>query len=179
MSRIALYVRVSTASQESEGQVLQLREWAEAQGHTIVKVYQDQESGARRRESLDDLMADAHRGRFDMVAFWKLDRLSREGVLATLLYLDNLNRAGIGIYSHQETFLDPRMPFYSVLVAFVAELARMEREAISERTKMGLERARRAGKRLGRHPKDCTCRLHRKRGVLAQAQRDTPGNHPE
>ena len=166
--RVVLYVRVSTEKQELEGQLFDLKEWAAREGHQVVKVYQDILSGARPREALDDLMDHAHKHRFDMVAFWKLDRLTREGVLATLLYLDTLNKLGIGVYSHQESWLNPRMPFYSVVVAVLAELAKMEREAISERTKVGLARARREGKRLGRHPKDCRCKLHwrKNKGII-------------
>lgn len=158
--KVALYVRVSTEKQELENQLLALNDWAAREGHRVVRVYQDTTTGARRREALDDLIADAHKRRFDLVAFWRLDRLSREGVLATLLYLDTLNKLGIGVYSHQESWLNPKMPFYSVVVAVLAELATMERQAISERTKLGLERARRQGKRLGRHTKDCRCKLH-------------------
>lgn len=148
--KVAFYIRVSTDRQETEGQLYELRAWADREHHEIVKVYADVMSGARRRESLDTLLEDAHKGHFEMVAFWRLDRLTREGVIATLLYLDTLNKLNIGIYSHQESWLNPTMPFYSVVVAVVAELAAMERTAISERTKMGLDRARRQGVKLGR-----------------------------
>jgi len=38
----------------------------------------------------------------------------------------------------------------SILLAVLATLAKLERQKISERTKAGLERARRRGKKLGR-----------------------------
>ena len=90
MSKVALYCRVSTDTQESDNQLLELRQWGDSQGHVVVAEYIDIASGARRRERLDDLFDDARRRRFDLVAIWSLDRLTREGPLATLLYLQRL-----------------------------------------------------------------------------------------
>ncbi len=152
MARVALYLRVSTEAQEYDGQRAALMRWAEDAGHTIVAEYTDKMSGARRRENLDLLMQDAPSRRFDMVAFWALDRLSREGVLATLIHLNTLHRQGIETYSHCQPSLNPAMPYYFVAVAMVAEIAEQERQMISARTRMGLEKAKRRGVRLGRPP---------------------------
>ena len=165
MSKVALYCRVSTDTQESDNQLLELRRWAESQGHAVVSEYVDVASGARRRERLDDLFDDARRRRFDLVAIWSLDRLTREGPLATLLYLQRLTTMGIGVYSHQEPYLDPSLPFYESIVAFLADIAKWERARRSERTKAGLQRAVSQGKRLGRPPgkKDSKKRVVRRR----------------
>ena len=164
--RIAIYVRTSTDSQDNENQLIELRAWAVAQGHTIVATYQDVASGARRREQLDDLFDAARRRKFELVAIWSLDRLTREGPLQTLLYLQRLTAMGIRAYSHQEPYLDPSLPFYESIVAFLADIAKWERARRSERTKAGLQRAVKEGKRLGRPPgkKDS-----RKRVVRRQA----------
>ena len=148
--RVALYTRVSTDAQDTTNQVLALREWAIHQGHTIVAEYQDIASGTRRREHLDDLFADARRRKFDLVAIWSLDRLTREGPLQTLLYLQRLTAMGVRVYSQQEPYLDPSLPFYESIVAFLADIAKWERVRRSERTLAGLQRARKQGKRLGR-----------------------------
>jgi len=150
MTRIALYTRVSTGDQDAANQVLELRAWAERQGHTVVAEYQDVASGARRREALDDLFDAARRRRFELVAIWSLDRLTREGPLQTLLYLQRLSALGIKVYSQQEAYLDPSLPFYESIVSFLADIARWERQRRSERTKAGLARAVREGKTLGR-----------------------------
>lgn len=160
MSKVALYLRVSTNDQDPENQVQELRRWAERQGHIIVQEYQDIMSGARRREQLDDLLVEARKGRFDIIAIWSLDRLSREGPLATLLYIQKLSACGVGVYSCQESYLDPGLPFYESIIALLADVARWERQRIVERTLAGLQRARDQGKRLGRHPRDCMCKLH-------------------
>ncbi len=148
--KVALYVRVSTPEQDLDNQLQELRTWAERQGHQVVAEHHDVASGARRREQLDDLFDAAHRHRFEILAIWSLDRLTREGPLATLLYLQRLTAVGVRVYSHQEPYLDPSLPFYESIVAFLADIAKWERQRLSERTKTGLERARRGGKTLGR-----------------------------
>jgi DNA invertase Pin-like site-specific DNA recombinase len=171
MSRVALYARVSTDDQSPLNQIVELRRWAEGQGHRVVGEYVDFASGVRRRERLDDLFDDAHHRRFDIVAIWSLDRLTREGPLATLLYVHRLNALGIKVYSDQEPYLDPRLPFYESIISFLADIARWERERRSERTKAGLRRAIAQGRRLGR-PKGS--RDRRKRVVRRHAYRYVP-----
>jgi len=124
--KICLYCRVSTEEQDPNNQLQELRRWAEGQGYQIYKEYVDFASGARRREHLDDLFNDAHRRKFDVVAIWSLDRLTREGPLATLLYISRLNALGIKVYSHQEPYLDPRLPFYQSIISLLADIARWE-----------------------------------------------------
>ncbi|MBU2008664.1 MAG: recombinase family protein [Chloroflexi bacterium] len=109
--KAAIYARVSTDDQEPANQVLELRRWAEGQGYAVVAEYVDFASRARRRERLDDLFEDAGRHKFGIVAIWSLDRLTREGPLPTLLYIHRLNALGVKVYSHQEPYLDPRLPF--------------------------------------------------------------------
>ena len=72
---------------------------------------------------------------------------------------------GIKVYSHQEAYLDPSLPFYESIIALLADVARWERVRRSERTKAGLEKARKAGKRLGRPPgsKDSRKRVVKRR----------------
>jgi DNA invertase Pin-like site-specific DNA recombinase len=49
--RVAIYVRVSTDSQNTANQRQELEAWAERAGHTVVKVYEDQGiSGAKGRD---------------------------------------------------------------------------------------------------------------------------------
>jgi DNA invertase Pin-like site-specific DNA recombinase len=148
--RVAIYKRVSTDAQDVANQLLELRAWAVHQGHNIVAEYQDIASGARRREQLDDLFDCARRRKFDLVAIWSLDRLTREGPLQTLLYLQRLTTIGVRVYSHQEPYLDPSLPFYESIVAFLADIAKWERARRSERTLAGLRRAVAEGKKLGR-----------------------------
>ena len=154
--RAALYIRVSTDDQKSANQEAQLRQWAKRLGFTVVKVYADTMSGTRNdRAGLIEVLAGAHRRDFDVLLIWALDRLSREGVAEVLKYLKKFEDAGVRVMSHQESWLDTGGPTGELLVSIHAWMAKQERRHISERTKAGLQRARAAGKVLGR-PREIT-----------------------
>src|SRR5947208_9393987 len=109
--RAALYVRVSSDDQKTANQEPQLRQWAKRLGLTVVKVYADTMSGARKdRPELTEALEGAHRREFDVLLIWALDRLSREGVEPVLKYLRRFEQAGVRVLSHQETWLDTRGP---------------------------------------------------------------------
>lgn len=149
--KIALYLRVSTDKQETENQAAQLREFAAKQGWQIVREYCDYESGAKAdRTEFRQLFEDASRRKFDLVLFWALDRLSREGVLQTLTHLNRLEAYGIGFRSYTEQFFDSCGPFKDAVISIMATLAKQERIKRSERTRAGLARVKAAGKALGR-----------------------------
>jgi len=86
----------------------------------------------------------------DLVLFWSLDRLSREGVLQTLNYLNRLSSYGVGYRSFTEQYFDSCGIFREAVIAILATVAKQERLRISERTKARLESARRKGVPLGR-----------------------------
>jgi DNA invertase Pin-like site-specific DNA recombinase len=48
------------------------------------------------REQFKLLFKAVSRREFELVLFWSLDRFSREGVLETLTYLQNLTQYGVG-----------------------------------------------------------------------------------
>lgn len=149
--KIALYLRVSTDKQETENQAVQLREFAAKQGWQIVHEYCDYESGSKSdRAEFQRMFSDASKRRFDLVLFWALDRLSREGVYQTLQHLNRLESYGIGFRSFTEPYFDSCGVFKEAVIAIMATLAKQERVKRAERTKAGLARVKAAGKRLGR-----------------------------
>src|SRR5713101_2742622 len=79
--RAAIYARVSTANngQDPVMQTRELREYCERRGWQLVGEYVDVGiSGAKeKRPELDQMMADAHRRRFDAVVVWRFDRFAR------------------------------------------------------------------------------------------------------
>ena len=85
-----------------------------------------------------------------MVLFWSLDRISRRGVYHTLEILQRLEAAGVKFRALQQPELDTTGPWGPVIVAIFAALAQIERDLLRERTKAGLQRARAAGRQLGR-----------------------------
>jgi DNA invertase Pin-like site-specific DNA recombinase len=152
--KIAIYARVSTDKQDTENQLIQLRDFASKQGWQIIGEYTDYESGSKsERAAFQRMFYDASRRKFDLVLFWALDRLSREGVYQTLQHLNRLESYGIGFRSFTEPYFDSCGVFKDAVIAIMATLAKQERVKRSERTKAGLAMARARGKSLGRPTK--------------------------
>ena len=154
VTTVALYARVSTDKQENANQLDQLRIFAEKQGWQIVAEFVDKVSGSGKKErpQFEKMMLAASQRQFDLLLFWKLDRLSREGVRKTLVYLTRLDSWGVAWRSYQEPYFDSCGQFRDVVISIAATLAEQERISISERTKAGLARAVKAGSVLGRKP---------------------------
>jgi len=152
MNKAAIYVRVSTADQHVESQLYDLRELAARRGFSVVKEYEDRGiSGSKvRRPALDALMADAHRKRFDVVLVAAFDRVARN-VRHFLEVLDELNHLGIDFVSLREN-IDTGGPLGRAMVVIVGAIAQVEKQAIVERVKAGMRRARIEGRQIGRAP---------------------------
>lgn len=149
--KIAIYCRVSTAKQDNENQLAQLQEFAQKQDWQVFDRYIDQESGSTSdRPEFQRMFADASKRKFDLVLFWALDRLSREGVLETLQHLNRLESYGVCYRSYTEPYFDSCGAFKDVILAVMATLAKQERVKRAERTKAGLAVARAKGRTLGR-----------------------------
>jgi site-specific DNA recombinase len=80
--RAAIYARFSTDLQSAasiDDQVRVCRERTEREGHCVVEVYADRAiSGANRVPGIQSLLADAAKGKFDLVYAEALDRISRD-----------------------------------------------------------------------------------------------------
>jgi len=151
--RVALYGRISTRDkgQDVENQLAQLREFAARQGWTLVHEFVDRESGSTAdRTEFQAMFRAASQRKFDVLLFWSLDRLSREGVLETLQHLNRLTSYGVNYRSFTEQYFDSCGIFKDAVISILATIAKQERIRISERVRAGLDRARSKGKRLGR-----------------------------
>src|SRR5438094_8487755 len=149
----AIYARTSTRDrgQDFTNQLFALREFAAKQGWHVHQEYVDQVSGSTdERPAFQQMFQDASQRRFDVLLFWSLDRLSREGVLETLQHLQRLTSYGVAWRSFTEQYLDSTGIFREAVIGILAAIAKQERVRLGERTRAGLERVRREGKRLGR-----------------------------
>ena len=162
--KVALYCRVSMDEsnpedrrfQDLENQLAPLREWASNLGLEVVKEYADKASGANpARPQFREMFKDAHLGLFKAILVWKLDRFSREPMLSTIAYLQELKRRGVAVKSMTESWLDTSQenPVSDVVLAVMAWVAAEERRKISERTKAGIARRRAIGQWKGGRPK--------------------------
>jgi DNA invertase Pin-like site-specific DNA recombinase len=155
MMRVAIYGRVSTkgGKQDAENQLRQLRVFAKSQSWTVVQEFVDRLSGKTAdREQFQSMFQAASKRGFDVLLFWSLDRLSREGTVATLNHLQRLNSYGVGYRSFTEQYLDSTGIFKEAVIGILAAVARQERVRWSERTIAGLQRAKAHG-RVGGRPR--------------------------
>src|SRR5262245_51311037 len=151
--KAAIYTRVSGRSnrQETANQSLQLIDYCQRQGWEYVE-YSDRKTGTTAdRDSFQQMMLDASQRRFDILVFWDLSRLSREGVLRTLHHLALLDKYGVRWKSFTQQYLDSSIPLVKdIAVSIHAAIAADEHDRISNRVRAGLQRAKREGKVLGR-----------------------------
>ena len=151
IARVALYARVSTLNgQDPEMQLRELREYGSRRGWSVAKEYIDQGvSGSKEsRPALNDLMADAHRRKFDAVLVWKIDRFGRS-LKHLVNSLAELGALGVAFVSFGDN-LDLSTPSGRLMFQIIGAMAEFERALIQERVRAGLRNAQAKGKRLGR-----------------------------
>jgi len=153
--KVGIYLRVSTddRGQTVENQRLPLWEFCTAQGWTDVAEYADEASAAdlRGRKEWRRLLDDASKRKLDLVLVWRIDRAFRS-VLDAAQTLERFRAWGVGLRSYQEPWLDTTSPFGEALYYITVAYAQLERGILAERTKAGMDRARRQGKHIGRPP---------------------------
>lgn len=150
--RIALYHRVSTLDQNPALAREELQNAATRHGGQVVLDIEETGSGARNdRPGLQRLMEASRRGQVDAVMVWKLDRFGRSA-LDVLANMRDLDAAGVRFIAiTQGIDIRPGGDAMSRLILGVlASVAEFERDLIRERTKLGMARARAAGKQIGR-----------------------------
>jgi len=152
MTRCAIYARCSTDEQTTANQLDVLRDVARLKGLTIVKEFiDDGVSGARgrdKRKGFDELLKGATRKDFDMIIVWSVDRLGRN-ISDLISFLNEIQSVECDLYLHQNG-IDTSTPTGRLMFGMLSLFADFERSMISERTKAGMERARRQGRRIGR-----------------------------
>ncbi len=147
--RVALYARVSTRDQHPENQLIRLREWAVEKGVEALEFEDAGVSGARtKRPALGALLDSVRRHEVSTVVAVKLDRLARSTRHLCEL-AETFEAAGVDLVVLDQA-VDTRTPAGRLLYQVLGAVAEFERGLIRERTLDGLERARRAGKQLGR-----------------------------
>jgi DNA invertase Pin-like site-specific DNA recombinase len=154
---VAILVRVSTNKQETDRQVNELTKHAKSKGYEIVEICEETISGGAeqdQRHGLNRVEEIARAGQIKKVLVHEVSRLARKNSIAHA-FVEMLDEVGVSLYWHQQSFetLLPngkRNPAAAIMFALLAEMARAERETLSERIKSGLAEARRKGRKLGR-----------------------------
>ena len=147
--RCALYVRISTRRVDQEGglasQLQACQEFLRRQGLRPEEaiVFEEHASGRQtNRPVLRKLLHEAALHRFGNVIVFKLDRLSRGGVVPTFQLLQTLHDHGVRVYSVSESWWDPDNAVHEAVLAILAFATRIESESIAERVSAGIARKR-------------------------------------
>ena len=154
---VAILVRVSTLKQENDRQISELQAYADSKGYEVVEICQEQVSGnadESDRHGLHRAEELARAGALKKVMVHEVSRLARRNSIAHG-FIETLEELNVSLYWHQqgiETLLPngKRNPAAGIMFALLAEMARAERETLSERVRSGLAEARRKGRKLGR-----------------------------
>lgn len=144
------YARVSRLDQRPGMQADEIKLLADRRGWELTGLYVDHGvSGAKdRRPELDRVLAAARRREFDVLVVWRTDRLARS--LPHLVnMLADFSALGVKFVSVMEPF-DTSVPTGELMVHLVGAFASFERSILIERTRAGMDAARRRGAKIGR-----------------------------
>lgn len=150
-TKAAIYLRVSSDRQHAENQRPEVEQLVQARGFEVVRVYEEEGSAAKKRPVFSKMIKAARRGEFSVLVIWAIDRFGRS-MVGNLQDLLDLDRVGISVVSVKESWMDTAGPVRSLLIAIFSWAAEQERARLIERTRAGLDRARRRGAKLGRPP---------------------------
>ena len=151
--RVSLYCRVSTSTkdQTTENQLRELKSYCERMGYEIVKVYEDEVSGAKSREkrpAYNQMCKDAFLKKFDTVIGWDVSRFGRS-MKEFVSFLADMDDKGIGVIAVKNG-LDTVSSSGRMMMKLIGVLEEWNREMLVERTNAGLARTVANGTKLGR-----------------------------
>ncbi len=146
----AAYLRVSSRGQSVDTQRAAVLRAAAARGDEIDRWYVETKSASTlERDALNELRGAARAGEIERVYVFKVDRLTRSGIRDMFAVVDELRRNGCSIHSVADGFqLDG--PGGDIVLAVMASLAQMERQALGDRISAARLRIESSGGRWGR-----------------------------
>tara|TARA_B110000008_G_scaffold208500_1_gene207339 strand:+ start:393 stop:974 length:582 start_codon:yes stop_codon:yes gene_type:complete len=145
------YIRVSTASQTTENQLIELTEVCERNKWHITNVYNETISGTKgvdERIELNRMLQDASRKKFSKVVVWSVDRVGRS-MKHLVTVLSQLKDLGCNIYSYKQA-IDTSTTMGSSFFHMIGIFAELENNMRAERQKIGIRRALENGAKFGR-----------------------------
>lgn len=149
MKTAACYLRVSTEDQHASNQLDEVEKLCREKGFEPVWYSETASAAAKRRPEFERMTADVRKRKHAAVVVWALDRLHRN-LVNVVRDVAELDRLGVRLLSVRDSWLDVDGPQRSLLVAVLGWVAEFERRRLVERTRAGLDRARKEGKTLGR-----------------------------
>jgi DNA invertase Pin-like site-specific DNA recombinase len=146
---VAAYIRVSSRAQDHAYQRVEIDGACGARGDAVELWFADVASGrSMERPELERLRAAVHAGKVRRLWVWRLDRLTRSGIVDTLTVLQEFKRAGCELRSVSDGF-DLHGPAAELVIAVLAWANEIERVKIAENNAAARARAVREGRKLG------------------------------
>ena len=156
-TKVVIYARVSTSTQDYTRQITELRNYAWKQNYQIVKEFSEKISGGKKieeRAAIKELLDFVKSNKVEKVLVYECSRLSRRQ-LDFLSIIEQLTEARVSLYILQnglETLLpDGRPnPIANLCFGIIAEFNNLEKHLIRARMASGYEHHRSSGGRVGR-----------------------------
>lgn len=156
-TKAIIYARVSTAGQDYDRQLVELKQYAARMGYDVVKTFSEKISGAKKveeRQAMTELLNYIEVNKVDKVLIYECSRLSRRAV-DFLSIIEIFNEKKISLYIHQnglETLLPNGKinPIATLVLGILAQFNSMERSLIRSRMESGYNNFRRNGGVVGR-----------------------------
>ena len=154
-TKVALYLRISTPNekfgQTTENQLPELTSYCDRMDYEIVKIYEDQVSGAKSRErrpAYNELCKDAFLKKFDVVIAWDVSRWGRS-LKEFITFLADMDDKGIGVVAVKNG-LNTSSSSGRLMMKMISLMEEWNREILIDRTRAGLSRTVANGTKLGR-----------------------------
>lgn len=176
MKQAIIFTRCSSSGslesrQDTTRQVEDLRHYADLNGISIIKTYEEHISGAKSnkdRPLLQEALSFCLDNKIDFILLTEISRVSRkcDEILETIKFLKE-HRINCYFLKEQLSIFDrdgKENPYLTIMCAVLGTAAELEREAIYFRLKSGRDKYIREGGRLGK-PKGS--------GVKTKAQLET------
>ena len=146
--RAALYVRVSTEDQATEGysldaQTKRLKAYCNVRGWEVADVYRDEGFSGRKTDRPEYQRMLRESDKWDLILVLKMDRIHRNSVNFTMM-MDELRRMCKEFNSVQEKF-DTTTAMGRFVMDIMQRIAQLESEQIGERVKIGMVRKAQCG----------------------------------
>lgn len=156
-TKAIIYARVSTAGQDYDRQLAELKQYADRMGYDVVKTFSEKISGAKKveeRQAMTELLNYIEVNNVDKVLIYECSRLSRRAV-DFLSIIEIFNEKKISLYIHQnglETLLPNGEinPIATLVLGILAQFNGMERSLIRSRMESGYNNFRNNGGVVGR-----------------------------
>lgn len=157
MTRVVIYARVSTSTQDYERQLVELKEYAQRMNYDVIKEFAEKISGAKtvaERQALKELLNFVETNKVDKVLIYECSRLSRRAI-DFMNVIENLTAKKISVFILQnglETLLPNKTvnPIAQLVLGILAQFNSMERSLIRARMESGYKHHIANGGAVGR-----------------------------